>query len=194
MIKDTFDTPLGGLECRLRIDGTEADRTEKLLASAELIRQPLSDTEDIDDGFVALVRCLPQYPIRQFKFELRWRDVTSFTRPQPITVRGTNAIRWTTEDYIAVLATEDVHALRKRVDAGVTMGLDSALYLHDLGDDLDHLVFGFHDDGLSIRLTEIPARELVQLHFAVAWNANPESTPDAAWYAVHHPHHVHAQG
>lgn len=194
MLREIFETPLGPLECRLRIDGMEAQRTERLLQSAELTRQPLPDAEDVDDGFVALVRCLPESPIRQLKFELRWQDVSGFARPRPITVRGTNALRWMTDEHVAVLGTEDVDALRRRMQAGETMGLDAALYLNDLGDDLDHLVFGFHDDGLSIRLTEIPARELVQLHFAVAWNTHPEATPDAAWYAVHRPHNVHAAG
>lgn len=191
MRSKVLNTPLGPLECRLRVDAVDTERSATLLTATSLEQRPLPHATDVEDGVVIMARLLPEFPIRQLKFEMRWVEPQGLSRPKPRSERGTNALLWKTDSHVAAIGTEDVNALAKRVQVGETMGLDSALYLQDLNDELDHLVFGHHDNGMSIRLTEIPARELIQLHFAVAWSANPEPVPDAAWYAIHRPHHEH---
>lgn len=61
----------------------------------------------------------------------------------------------------------------------MTQGLRRCL--SEITPELDHLVFSYKDDGFIIRLTEIPANEVFQLHYIVAWNTHPEPESEATW-------------
>lgn len=181
-----IDTPLGLLVSRFRIDGKNPETSAELARSCEINEESIIDADGIDGGRIIQIRCNAARAIRQLKFEMRWSDTAKLPRGKPECEKGINALRWTTDQHTAIIATEDVHALSNRLARGHDISPGAANYLHDLSPELDHLVFGFHDDGLSIRLTEIPANEFVQLHFALAWNPIPEPKPEATWLAVTH--------
>ncbi|MFP6583809.1 MAG: hypothetical protein VCD00_14815 [Candidatus Hydrogenedentota bacterium] len=155
--------------------------------ACEILEESITDADGIDGGRVVRIRYNADRAIRQLKFEMRWSDTTYLPRGKPECEQGINALRWTTDQHTTIIATEDVHALTSRLARGHDISPDAANYLHDLSPELDHLVFGFHNDGLSIRLTEIPKNEFVQLHFVLAWNPIPEPKPEATWLAVNLP-------
>lgn len=177
-----FETPLGTLRARLRIDGKESAHTPLLLEACQFLMESLPESE-IAGGQLVTFRLESTHAVRQLKLNLRWAAGESGLRGKPECDDGVNGLRFTSDTYTVLLATEDVDALQKRVHQENRISAGAAPYLHDLSPKLDHLVFGFHDDGVSIRLTDMPANESVELHFAVAWNPIPEPTPEATWHA-----------
>lgn len=175
-----FDTPLGTLRARLRIDGKESAHTPLLLEACQFAMDSLQESQ-IAGGQLVTLRLESTHAVRQLKLNLRWAAGDSELRGKPECDAGVNGLRFTTDSHTVLLATEDVDALQKRVDQENRISAGAAPYLHDLSPELDHLVFGFHDDGMSIRLTDMPANEFVELHFAVTWNPTPEPTPEATW-------------
>ena len=169
----SISTPMGELHVHVRTDGVllKAEDEECVLHV-----QALNDVR-IEGGYRLVFYLNPTRTIRQLYVECRWAALPTLHRGIPETGPGINALRWRTDGTTLLMATEDVEALRKRESFSAKIRRDLA----EFPPALDHLIFGYKDDGLSIRLTELVKGELISLQFMIVWNTIPESPSGGSW-------------
>ena len=179
-----LETSLGLLNFTVKINGKVLQENDSLLARCSMVRIQGEQGEDLKGAVGVIVRCSTLKALRQFTFECQWDTKSKVPRGRPECEAGLNGLRWTSDAETVMVATEDVAGLQHRLQRSQNMSGGLRRCLSELTPDLDHLVFSFKDDGFIIRLTEIPANESFQLHYAVAWNGYPESVSEGTWLAV----------
>lgn len=187
------ETPLGGLRMFVRVNGQIVKTQDLAVAQCQVMPVDFSYHVHIDQKVKVapepkhgvMFRCSTRKEIRQLTFECRWEETAMANRGRPESDKGINALRWTAEGQTVLVGTEDAESLQGRVTQGkhITQGLGHCL--GEITPELDHLIFGYKDDGFIIRLTEIPANEVFQLYFMVTWGTHPEpSESEATWMAM----------
>ena len=198
--KYIFNTPLGSLETFVRVNGKIVEKED--IEVAEVRLSPVLEYSyklHNGDGTVATekkncygvhIRCATKKKIRQLTFECRWKSTSKITRGRPECDKGINALRWTENGHTVLVGTEDADSLIDRMRRRDHISPGFRHCLEEITPELDHLVFGYKDDGFIIRLTEIPANESAQVFFTITWGEHPEPESEATWLLMYKLHEM----
>ena len=178
-----LETPLGMLRVFVRLNGAVMDSHDSDAASFRVVPQEWS-VGDVAGAQGVVLQCSTRKKIRQLTFECRWDDGAAAGRGRPECDTGVNALRWSGDGHTVLVGTEDSGAIQKRASRGHNMTSGLGRCFEEITPELEHLVFWPKEDGFITRLTDIPAKEMFQLHYAVTWNAHPEPTSEATWLAL----------
>ena len=88
-----------------------------------------------------------------------------------------DALIWENSDWVMSIGTQDGECLSGRALRGDNMP-------RALADQLELATIEYSSNGLCVPMTNVPANEMVQVHFLVAWAVRSETENLSTWYAV----------